>query len=447
MKILLRNFLILILSSLSIIAFANPCDDGGIGGTGIALNRGIGGTGDVAEEDIARTGITNIQKGIGGTGIQANSGIGGTGIVGVITGFGSICVNGLEVLYFTDTPVELDGKKISSEDLSIGQVVAVRASDNGKTILANEIHAYHQITGPITEIKLQKNTLKVMGETVIADSLQINGLHTGQWVNVSGVQKDDGSVYATRIDPTDSQKYVQVIGSLVRKGNQYSLNNTKIEGIPTQTDSINSDMRVNGQWNGKKIIIKNMTIGPVSELLQKVDTFNIQGIASNEAATGQLTLYSQKISIFNKTQIINKNTNGKLTGKPIIVRGQMRNGKPTALFIEIQRKNIEMHHLNESKVNHINSKFTNESNESNEKASSKVNDSNSLSRAKLFNETHSSKEFDNSIKYDNRESLNKIDRIEKIDKIDRIEKIDKIDRIEKVDKVDRIEKVERAETY
>ncbi len=44
-------------------------------------------------------------RGIGGTGAPASGpvisdrGIGGTGIVGVVTGFGSVFVNGLEVAY------------------------------------------------------------------------------------------------------------------------------------------------------------------------------------------------------------------------------------------------------------------------------------------------------------------------------------------------------------
>lgn len=101
------------MAAVSPIAAANPCDGGGIGGTGIRSDRsigGIGGTGIAPNRGIGGTGIKPESGGIGGTGIQAN-GIGGTGIVGVITGFGSICVNNLEVNYFSNTPVDLDGKK------------------------------------------------------------------------------------------------------------------------------------------------------------------------------------------------------------------------------------------------------------------------------------------------------------------------------------------------
>src|SRR5213075_3081748 len=61
---------------------------GGTGGTGVAPG-GVGGTGIGSESD--------------------NGGIGGTGIVGTITGFASICVNGLEVHFSNDVPVSENG--------------------------------------------------------------------------------------------------------------------------------------------------------------------------------------------------------------------------------------------------------------------------------------------------------------------------------------------------
>ena len=80
-----------------------------------AAAPGIGGTGDVA-----------LKPGIGGTGID-NGGIGGTGIVGVITGFASICVNGVEVHYDESMPVNDNGQTVKTGVLALGQVVVVKA--------------------------------------------------------------------------------------------------------------------------------------------------------------------------------------------------------------------------------------------------------------------------------------------------------------------------------
>src|SRR4051794_7219997 len=62
--------------------------------------------------------------GIGGTGQRAEAEI---GVLGVITGFGSICVNGIEVHYDSGTPVAYNGDLSSAKALGIGQVVSVLA--------------------------------------------------------------------------------------------------------------------------------------------------------------------------------------------------------------------------------------------------------------------------------------------------------------------------------
>ena len=212
MNSLLRNIFATFIFSLSLSAMANPCDDGGIGGTGIALSRGIGGTGITAKSSgiggtgitnnqagIGGTGISETQKGIGGTGAQAQSGIGGTGIVGIITGFGSICVNNLEVHYYEDTPVDVDGEKISSQALKIGQVVAVRATGSGQSLIADHIHAYHQVTGPVTSVDMAGGKFKVMGQTVSSSATTLKGMKIGQWIAVSGLRNDDGSIAASQM--------------------------------------------------------------------------------------------------------------------------------------------------------------------------------------------------------------------------------------------------------
>ncbi|MEQ1765958.1 MAG: DUF5666 domain-containing protein, partial [Methylotenera sp.] len=331
MSILMRRFFVLLLASLPFNAIANPCEDGGIGGTGIALSRGIGGTGIgtdagiggtgisgaqkgiggtgvqanagiggtgiTADAGIGGTGISNVQKGIGGTGVQANSGIGGTGIVGVITGFGSICVNGLEIHYYNDTPVNLDGKKISSQALSIGQVVAVKATGNDQSLLASEIHAYNQITGPVTAIDVANSSLKVMGQTVSADAAQLKGLQIGKWVNVSGLRKADGAVLASRVDLTPAQKNAHVVGNLSYQGNNAYLGGTRIKGISKPTINSTGDISLAGVWDGNALTVKEMKPGPVSELLQKVDTFSLQDIVTSEVPSGQVKVYGQQITV------------------------------------------------------------------------------------------------------------------------------------------------------
>ncbi len=83
---------------------------------------------------LALPGTAASDRGIGGTGGPAagpeisDRGIGGTGIVGVITGFGSVIVNGMEIAYAPDTPVSVDGVSDTTATLRVGQFAAIVAS-------------------------------------------------------------------------------------------------------------------------------------------------------------------------------------------------------------------------------------------------------------------------------------------------------------------------------
>ena len=112
-----------------------------------ARNGGIGGTGAPALLDNLPADSMVGRPGIGGTG-AAEGGIGGTGLIGVITGFASICVNGVEVHYDTGTPVSADGLPMSLDHLAVGQVVAVQAIGEGDQLSARSISIMRAAVGP-----------------------------------------------------------------------------------------------------------------------------------------------------------------------------------------------------------------------------------------------------------------------------------------------------------
>lgn len=79
-------------------------------------DRGIRGTG--LDED----------RGIGGTGLEPEDrGVGGTGLYGSITGFGSVCVNGIRVHTESGPAVDINGRPAAADDLALGQVVWIEA--------------------------------------------------------------------------------------------------------------------------------------------------------------------------------------------------------------------------------------------------------------------------------------------------------------------------------
>ena len=157
------------------------------------------------------TGTSAGDRGIGGTGAPANGpqisdrGIGGTGIVGVITGFGSVFVNGLEVAYDPATPVTVDGEADTQSALRVGQLAAIVASDD-HGLHAASIAVQHEVSGPVTAVIADDGTggrmLIVAGQRV-AIGAGTDGLQTvqsGDWIAVSGLRQPDGVIAASRID-------------------------------------------------------------------------------------------------------------------------------------------------------------------------------------------------------------------------------------------------------
>jgi hypothetical protein len=177
---------------------------GGIGGTGVTADGGIGGTGIRAE------------GGIGGTGQRADIDL---SVIGVVTGFGSICVNGVEVHYDASTPVTHDGEPSSARALAIGHVVALHAFGNSAEARARAIDVRSAAVGRVTAIERSSNSLNVLGQTVRVEPWTTMGpglagptladVGLGESLRVSGLRRADGTIIATRIERATSAKEIE----------------------------------------------------------------------------------------------------------------------------------------------------------------------------------------------------------------------------------------------
>lgn len=150
--------------------------------------------------------IAERDRGIGGTGIRmatgpADRGIGGTGIVGSITGFASVCINGREVDYPDDVPVAIDGRPATTGDLRSGQIARVDAVDAGGGLTARSIAIAHEVVGPVE--RRDGGRLVVLGQDIeiATTALGLRDPVPGSWVAVSGFRQPGGDrILATRLD-------------------------------------------------------------------------------------------------------------------------------------------------------------------------------------------------------------------------------------------------------
>ncbi len=173
---------------------------------GTGTDDGIGGSGrspvvlpSPRAEELAR-GTGDDEDGIGGsgrTGVEGDDGIGGSGLIGTVTGFGSICLNGRRIEYETEVPVSYGGVTSTSDELEIGQVVRVVAREQQ----ALSIDILLAVVGPVERV--DDSAFVVMGQAVEAAPGSIvdrAALVAGTRVAVSGLRRPDGKIVASRVD-------------------------------------------------------------------------------------------------------------------------------------------------------------------------------------------------------------------------------------------------------
>jgi len=152
---------------------------------------------------------------ISACGSGSGSGTAASKVTGVITGFGSVFVNGVEY-ETTSSSVSMEGTSGSESDLKLGMVVTLDGSVNadGKTGKATHIDYADELEGIVSAVNIAADgtgTLTVMGQTVKVDAAtkfeskvstitSIDMLVANNIVEVSGYSAGDGTIYATRVE-------------------------------------------------------------------------------------------------------------------------------------------------------------------------------------------------------------------------------------------------------
>ena len=141
-----------------------------------------------------------------------DQGIGGTGVFGLLTGFGSIFVNGLEIEIDPSQTARSDADDATLQPLRVGQVVRVVAVENGSQLRAVSLGIEHEVIGPIASIDADANQIVILGQTVdVAEIADKTDLTAGQWAAVAGFRDGADVIHASLIEPAPAGRF-QVIG-------------------------------------------------------------------------------------------------------------------------------------------------------------------------------------------------------------------------------------------
>jgi hypothetical protein len=241
------------------VAPPQTCQVGPDGGPMLA-ERGIGGTGGPALAD----------RGIGGTG-------GPAGIVGVITGFASVCLAGQEIALPQDVAVTTDSAPASAASLRAGQVAAVQTD---AALRARRITLRYEVSGPVEN--LAGDRLVVAGQDVLLgpDTWGITP-RPGQWVTVSGLRRADGVIVATRVDPREPGA-VLVHGTLRRDAGQLRIGNLIIHPAPGLEGLIGTEVTASGVLNSGVLVLDSvvpdlLAMDPAAYFGPAVGVFYLEG--------------------------------------------------------------------------------------------------------------------------------------------------------------------------
>ena len=141
---------------------------------------------------------------------------------GVITGFGSVFINGVEYETNSATVSTDDNAGADESDLEVGMIVTLNGevNEDGTTGNANSIHYEEQLKGPLDSIDLLAKTLSVLGQVVVFDnetSLEgalLTELSPADFLEISGFFNANGELHATRIEKETEVSKLKVEGKV-----------------------------------------------------------------------------------------------------------------------------------------------------------------------------------------------------------------------------------------
>lgn len=153
-------------------------------------------------------------------------GIGGTGIVGLLTDFGSLYVNGRYIQTDADTEYSDGFGRLRKSDLRVSQSLTIEANASANGLLARRVHVTYPVVGRIDAVLRQGRALLINGVEVRLPQT-LRGFDVGDRVAVSGLWRGQ-SVEASLLEQARSNSDL-VSGDVSRSGLAITVGATKVQ--------------------------------------------------------------------------------------------------------------------------------------------------------------------------------------------------------------------------
>lgn len=146
-------------------------------------------------------------------------------IAGIISGLGSVVVNGVRYETIGASVVDSDNDSPITSALGLGMTIGIDPLSTNPTV-AKTIQIKTGLKGPASGVDIASSSLLVAGLPVVIDSStfvvtaagtvgQISNLANSQNLEVYGIPQSDGTFKATRIEIETSAQNIQLLGTVV----------------------------------------------------------------------------------------------------------------------------------------------------------------------------------------------------------------------------------------
>lgn len=295
-------------------------DHAGIeGGHTLVQGGGSGGTG-------------KMPGGSGGTG-KMPGGSGGTGIIGTITAFGSVCVNGLEVDFDSSTTLSHNGVRTHLRDLALGQIIAIAANGPESRLAARHILILDALQGPVTRLDPHQKMLYVMDQPVLINEatrpngpITLGALKLNSLVRVSGFRDASGLIHASRLEPVSYLKEHSAVGTLQRTtSNSWSLSGLALEVTNHRLPvSAGEKTLVQGRWDGRQLVVREIEIDSLPSLLEGDSRIIAEGLVLEHQNPLKLRISNFDVELTPQTEVADTDANRLLAkGQRVLVSGHL----------------------------------------------------------------------------------------------------------------------------
>ncbi len=274
-----------------------------------------------------------------------------TEITGVVTGFGSIFVDGVE--YETDSAsFSLDGVAGSENELAVGMVVTLQGTVNadGTTGVASAVQFADEVEGVLLENNyLLDGTLNIMGQTVhidpttafdskVATITSVDLVEVGNVIEVSGFSDGNGLIFASRIEVKKQAKDVDdeismkgIISNLDDVALTFNIgglsidySNAQFDGFNTLSDGLFVEVKSDNALSGMTLVADEIELendGKKDDDGDDGEEREFEGVIM-AYADNMLTVNGQSVYLNDRTEYENGNMNGLVVGTKIKVEAE-----------------------------------------------------------------------------------------------------------------------------